>query len=248
MNKKVAIACSCLISACSALGGLGITETMVGETWVLASINDEPVSKESRVTLIFNSKDSQTGRVEGNASCNRYFGSYYFKNKGLFKIGPLGSTLMACTPPLMNQEQRFLRTLQQSINYKVQDDTLTIATKVGANLVFQAETEKIKIAVQPIEGVLPADATVKAYLQYVSDENARPVILGMGEVKLKKDRQNLFNVNVKYAPHLVHEKTNYSVSIRVVKGGRLIYTNKNVVSVDLKSGQEQAVEVKVSKI
>ncbi len=68
------------------------------------------------------------GRVSGNAGCNRFFASY--KADGdLLKIEKIGSTMMACAPPVV--EQPFLKALGATERYRVVKDELELLGKDG---------------------------------------------------------------------------------------------------------------------
>lgn len=55
----------------------------------------------------------RAGQVNGSAGCNSYFGVVQLGEDGAIRFGMLGSTLMACAEPRMEQEFRFLQALQQ---------------------------------------------------------------------------------------------------------------------------------------
>lgn len=55
----------------------------------------------------------RAGGVNGSAGCNSYFGSVLLGQDGAIRFGEMGSTLMACPEPRMEQEFRFLTALQQ---------------------------------------------------------------------------------------------------------------------------------------
>ncbi|MGE6107106.1 META domain-containing protein [Aeromonas sobria] len=78
--------------------------------WVLDRLDDEAIALPAR-----NRPDFEIGEhftVNGIAGCNRYFGQGHLKGDRL-KVTNLGSTSMACPPPLDTIEQAVLDTLQQ---------------------------------------------------------------------------------------------------------------------------------------
>ena len=81
-------------------------------------------------TIVF--KD---GKVSGKAGCNRYFGTFTLDGKTV-DFGPLGSTLMACEQPIMDDERAFLDALDGATKAKVKGKTLTISGPAGT-LVFE---------------------------------------------------------------------------------------------------------------
>lgn len=78
--------------------------------WVVEKIEGYSVLKDHKPTIKI---DRDENRISGNASCNRYFGSYKESNDEI-TLGPIGSTLMACYPNSINeQENKFLKVLSQ---------------------------------------------------------------------------------------------------------------------------------------
>jgi len=87
---------------CNAMDSADQSLNVVGE-WRIVHIGERPVIENSAATISF----EQDGRFGGNASCNRYFGSYTLEGSGL-KIGEhMGATRMMCAEQaLMEQEDR----------------------------------------------------------------------------------------------------------------------------------------------
>ena len=58
------------------------------------------------------------GRVAGQSACNRYFGSFTTGDTpGEITLGQIGSTRMACPPPVMELEDRYLKSLASITGY-----------------------------------------------------------------------------------------------------------------------------------
>lgn len=74
--------------------------------WMVEEIGGKAIVAGSKPTIFF----GPDGRVNGNGSCNRFFGEYALNGEGL-TISDLGSSRMACEQPLMNQENIFMETL-----------------------------------------------------------------------------------------------------------------------------------------
>ena len=108
------------------------TRSLEGTIWVLESyLNSEGVLvgplPDSHATANF-----QDGQVDGNASCNSYFGSYELGSDGKLTIGALGMTEMYCMPDeLMAQESDFLAALGRSASYLITEDNLQIEDAAG---------------------------------------------------------------------------------------------------------------------
>jgi heat shock protein HslJ len=76
--------------------------------WRLAYLDwDEPAPDSILVTALF-----EGGRVAGRGGCNRYTGPFTVKDASLeVATGPMVSTKMACAPPAMAVEHRYLAAL-----------------------------------------------------------------------------------------------------------------------------------------
>lgn len=74
--------------------------------WKVEEIGGLGVILESEASIAFD----LDGSLHGNSSCNRFFGTFTLTGEGL-TISETGGTMMACDPGLMDQEQRFLSSL-----------------------------------------------------------------------------------------------------------------------------------------
>ena len=86
--------------------------TITGVEWVVENIADGGIIDASRATLNFDAG----GRLYGRASCNNYSGEYSARGNKL-QVGNLAVTQRACVPALGNQEQEFLRVLQNAESF-----------------------------------------------------------------------------------------------------------------------------------
>lgn len=102
-----------------------------GTKWILTELNGAAPIADRAPTLEFGAD----GQATGNSSCNQYFGSYTIDGQTL-NFGQLGSTMMGCEEPVMQQEVSFLQTLGTAAIFTVAGDTLTITTAADATLVF----------------------------------------------------------------------------------------------------------------
>lgn len=116
-----------------------VTPELEGPRWVLVELLNsagETVAAmpEAEVTATF--KD---GSVGGNAGCNSYSGGYTLDGSNV-TIGPLASTMMACFPDqLMQQETDFLNNMQTAATYNIEGSILKIANADGTvTLTFEA--------------------------------------------------------------------------------------------------------------
>jgi heat shock protein HslJ len=106
---------------------------ITGHTWHLRAYNN---GKDAVVGIIDGTDPTAVfgsdGQVTGNATCNNYFGPYTITGAAL-KIGPLGSTLMACpTVAQGEQETQFLTAMQGATTFNVQGLSLELRDNSGA--------------------------------------------------------------------------------------------------------------------
>ena len=72
--------------------------------WRIEALSGRPVARNSAPSVTF-----RDGRISGNASCNRFNGSFSFE-RGRLTAGPLATTRMACVERAKNvQEAAILR-------------------------------------------------------------------------------------------------------------------------------------------
>ena len=75
------------------------------------------------------------GGLGGSAGCNRYFGSYTLEGeRGLTVSSEMGSTQMACAPPVNDQEQLFLSRLSRVARWNVETGSLVLSDQSGQTL------------------------------------------------------------------------------------------------------------------
>jgi heat shock protein HslJ len=111
-------AISLSLAACA---GQPAAPSLTGTEWRLEALGDSAVMDRSQATLTF----PEAGRVAGNGSCNRFFGSVRI-TQGHIGFDQMGSTKMACMGPANEQEVRYLSALQKAERYEVQGRTLLI--------------------------------------------------------------------------------------------------------------------------
>jgi heat shock protein HslJ len=97
---------------------------LAGSEWLLQDLGGLGVIDNIQATLAF----PEAGKVAGNGSCNRFFGSAEVSGDAL-KLGPLGSTRMMCPEAVMNQETKYLSALQAAERFEGKDAYLLIYSK-----------------------------------------------------------------------------------------------------------------------
>jgi heat shock protein HslJ len=127
--------------------------SITGHTWHLRAYNN---GKNAVVGVIDGTDPTAVfgtdGQVTGNATCNSYFGPYTITGASL-KIGPLGSTLMACpTTAQQDQESQFLIAMQAATTFNVQGLSLELRDNSGA---LQAQFAAPAVEPTPLPTVEP---------------------------------------------------------------------------------------------
>jgi len=79
-----------------------------GSRWQVEWLGERPLIDNSQLTLTL----AEQGRAYGDGGCNRWLSSYQLHGEHLTFTAP-ASTMMACPPALMEQEQRFLHMLDK---------------------------------------------------------------------------------------------------------------------------------------
>jgi heat shock protein HslJ len=107
---------------------------LAGTSWIVTGYNNGNQAVVSalagtELTVMF----GDDGRISGSAGCNNFFGPYT-QADGTIDIGPLASTLKACSDPdgVMDQEMQFLEALQQAATYTLDADKLDLRTSDDA--------------------------------------------------------------------------------------------------------------------
>lgn len=104
-----------LISACQTPSSTSAA-TLYDTEWVIHTLNNIPTLPKNHPSILF-SKDL---KIQGNASCNNYSGGYTLNNDQI-KLHQLVSTQKACfSNDVMQQEQQFLKTIEQSETWNIQ--------------------------------------------------------------------------------------------------------------------------------
>lgn len=106
-----------------------------GADWIVTRLAGEAVLKEPHITLTF----SEDGRVSGNASCNRFGTEYKLTGEGL-QFGKSMSSMMACEPDIMKQEQLFMELLERVSRFSIAAD--------GA-LVLHSDRDRTIVSARP---------------------------------------------------------------------------------------------------
>jgi len=98
--------------------------SLAGSEWRLEDLSGSRVLDDVQATLAF----PEPGKVGGNGSCNRFFGAAEINGPAI-KLGPLASTRMACAEEVMNQETKYLATLQSAEHFEWKNPYLVVYCK-----------------------------------------------------------------------------------------------------------------------
>jgi heat shock protein HslJ len=97
---------------------------LAGTEWLLEDLGGAGVIDNVQATLTF----PEAGKTAGEGSCNRFFGPAEITGSAI-KLGPLGSTRMACPEAVMNQETKYLDALQAAERFEWKAPYLLIYCK-----------------------------------------------------------------------------------------------------------------------
>jgi heat shock protein HslJ len=137
--------------------------TLIGTSWTVERI-EELVADRAPATVRF-----EEGRVSGRAGCNQYSG--YLQAAGAaLRASELRSTRMACPPPVMEQETRFLAALA----------AVRTARHEGDRLMLLDETGHVRLVLAPAK-TAAADTTARRAHVYRCPEGPALAVTYVGE-------------------------------------------------------------------
>jgi heat shock protein HslJ len=100
-----------------------------GREWRVLTVSGERPPAAARIGIAF----LPEGRIAGRSGCNRFTGRAEI-GAGTISVGPLAGTRMACPPPLMAAESRFLGVLQDVRSYALQRGRLVLRSADGRTI------------------------------------------------------------------------------------------------------------------
>lgn len=112
-----------------------ITDYRLHDIWVLEELNSKKISKEdfSKKFPLLEIYASEN-RFVGFAGCNRMNGSLFFE-KGKLRFTNVVTTKMMCEPA--NKEAEFLKALQSSNTYQIENNRLILSNPSGVKIKFK---------------------------------------------------------------------------------------------------------------
>ena len=105
-------------------------EVLAGANWRLVRLDDEPVPKDVEAPTLA----IEGASVAGFGGCNRYSGTVAEEAPGRIAVGRLLTTRMACPPPVMDLETRFLDTLGKADQYSFLMGRLVLTAVEGERI------------------------------------------------------------------------------------------------------------------
>lgn len=95
-------------------------KTLYGD-WIAERIQGHKLKGKVQSTL----EIAQDGRISGTGGCNRYMGSMVIEGEKI-TVKPVGGTMMACPPPMMQQDDKFHKALSAVTRWKINNDRLVL--------------------------------------------------------------------------------------------------------------------------
>lgn len=115
--------------------GSYITDPRLHDIWVLEKLNGKAVNLTNFNKELPNLEiNSSTNQFMGFAGCNHMNGTVFFE-KGLLRFSNTITTRMACGEN--NKESEFIKALESTTSYKVENMRLTLSNQSGVELVFK---------------------------------------------------------------------------------------------------------------
>lgn len=112
-----------------------ITDYRLNDLWVLEKLGEEEVTVDMFTKELPNMEiNTKDNKFFGYAGCNNMRGSIFFE-KGLLRFTQVISTKKACMGE--NKEDEFLKALQSSVEYRIEDNRLYLYNDNGMQLVFK---------------------------------------------------------------------------------------------------------------
>ncbi len=98
-----------------------VDSALVEKTWKLSELYGSPVTTEREANIIFHIDGN---RFSGNASCNRFSGSYQIQTNNRIILSQAVATRMMCID--MQTETGFMEVLSRADSYSITNDTLIL--------------------------------------------------------------------------------------------------------------------------
>lgn len=117
----------CGAIALASLAAPSVAERLPGSEWEPVALADGPFEPEAEIFLRFEAD----GRFFGSGGCNSFRGGFVTNGTSIL-FGPAATTMKACPGDIMDQERRFLDTLDSARFFERDGTTLALSDAVGA--------------------------------------------------------------------------------------------------------------------
>lgn len=131
MKKLLVLFLLLCITACDA----ELKMSDLAGKWQLTSMNGEPAPADVQGGKGVTLEIQEDGKFAGQSPINRYFGQIDTQDK-TFKTGPVGMTMMAGPPELMDAERDYFTVINDVKSVDVKGGKLTLTGPDGKRLVF----------------------------------------------------------------------------------------------------------------
>ena len=164
----------------------------------------------TEITLVF----AEDGNLTGSSGCNTYNSSYEI-NGDKITIGPIASTMMACTEPdmIMDQEFAYLQMLETITNYQIKGNELELVNAAkGSRLNYTARSSDSALQPALPDTEIPTKEELKntAYTSEWTESGRAPLMDGEYRELLSPDS----------ATEIVVQLTDNLVAGELGKGGQ----------------------------
>lgn len=246
--KKIAIATVML----AFLGGAGTPEAFsnpepreISGSWLLEDLAGRGVIDRSQITLEF----GDGPKVSGTAGCNRYFGSMERVASEVINSGPFASTQKICPPALMNQEQAFLRSLEQAKSLRLEGPFLYVDVAEQERPLKFSPLTASPAGLSAVTGTvsylqrraLPPGTVVTVSLQDVTQQDVPAVSIAEKSMTLG-GKQVPIPFSLGYDPLLIKPDQRYTVHATIELDGQVLFTSSSPSPV-ITDGNPQTVEL-----
>jgi len=126
-RKTFAMEGGALKQLSSEVRGVLAISMLAANEWTLVEIDGQPVPSGIEPPLIH----FETGKLRGFAGCNRFNATITESKPGVIDIGPGAATKMACPPPQMELEDKFLKQLDAVTGYTYLAEQLALTWSEG---------------------------------------------------------------------------------------------------------------------
>ncbi len=110
---------------------------LLGTRWMLRTLGGDEVPPGPKPAFLQMQEKDGVASVFGNGGCNSFRGPYTLEGSSL-AFGRLVTTMMACPPPGMEQETRFLRALDAVASYEIRGTWLVLSGPDGELAALEA--------------------------------------------------------------------------------------------------------------